>query len=92
MARDKTRQVPLVTGPRPHNTLSTSFKSPLIQDFLQKAKKAKPEVISSCPCKKEVYENCLLMCAHGVAWLAHVENRTDLKLDYARAKETYIRV
>ena len=91
LAKEKTRQAPLA---KPNNTQSSaSFKAPLhIQDLLHKTKKRKPILISQCQCKKKVYEDSLLMCEHGIAWLTHVENRTDLKLDYARAKETYERV
>lgn len=49
-------------------------------------------VLSNCSCHKVAYEGSCLICEHVSLWLQHVEQRTDLKLDYARAKETYTRV
>jgi hypothetical protein len=33
-----------------------------------------------------------MICQVGLQWLEIVEQRTDLKVDYERAKETYQRV
>lgn len=32
------------------------------------------------------------MCSFSVQWLKHVEDRTDLRIDYKRSKEMYERV
>lgn len=50
------------------------------------------EVVSKCSCKKELFEDRFMICVHGKKWLKIVEQKTDLRVDYDRARETYNRV
>lgn len=51
----------------------------------------KPEKTSQCNCPKERYHSNMI-CSHAIQWFKHIEERTDMPIDYARSVEMYEKV